>query len=114
MPKRAITKQPTPSPAAPATRRVSRAGKQPARPSAPAAKRDLDQKARTTKQDRMLALLSRPAGASLDELVEASGWQTHSVRGFLSGTVKKKLGFALDATEKGDRRSYRIETRRGR
>ena len=68
-----------------------------------------------TKQDRMLTLLSRPEGASLEEMMQATDWQQHSVRGFLAGTVKKKLGFALTSSKAGtDVRRYRIETRRGR
>src|SRR5690554_144915 len=56
--------------------------------------RDLNT-ARVTKHDRILSLLSRRDGATIPEMMEASGWQQHSVRGFLAGTVKKKLGFAL-------------------
>ena len=68
-----------------------------------------------TKQDRMLTLLSRPEGASIEEMMQATDWQQHSVRGFLAGTVKKKLGFALTSSKAGtDVRRYRIETRRGR
>jgi hypothetical protein len=48
-----------------------------------------------TKKDLVLALLRRDQGASLDELMTATGWQAHSVRGFLSGTVKKKLGLTV-------------------
>jgi hypothetical protein len=48
--------------------------------------------ARVTKHDRILTLLSRRDGATIPEMMEASGWQQHSVRGFLAGTVKKKLG----------------------
>src|SRR5262249_21864449 len=44
-----------------------------------------------TKQERMLTLLSQPAGASIEEMMHATGWQQHSVRGFLAGTVKRKL-----------------------
>lgn len=46
-----------------------------------------------TKTARILALLERTDGASLDELMAATGWQAHSVRGFLSGTVRKKRGW---------------------
>ena len=71
--------------------------------------------ARVTKHDRILTLLSRREGASIQEMMQASGWQQHSVRGFLAGTVKKKLGFALTSSKlSGDVRRYRIETRRGR
>ncbi len=48
-----------------------------------------------TKKDTMLALLRRKKGVSLDELTGATGWQAHSVRGFLSGTLRKKLGLNL-------------------
>ncbi len=68
-----------------------------------------------TKQDRVLALLSRAEGASIDEMMQATKWQQHSVRGFLAGTVKKKLSFPLTSSKAaGDIRRYRIETRRGR
>jgi hypothetical protein len=70
---------------------------------------------RVTKQERLLTLLSQPEGASIQEMVQATDWQQHSVRGFLAGTVKKKLGFALTTSKAaGDVRRYRIETLRGR
>jgi hypothetical protein len=51
-------------------------------------------------------LLRRPDGASLRELMKATGWLAHSVRGFLSGTVAKRLGFKLTSakSENGERR----------
>jgi hypothetical protein len=71
--------------------------------------------ARVTKHDRILALLSRRDGATITELMEASGWQQHSVRGFLAGTIKKKLGLALTSSKTaGELRRYRIDTKRGR
>jgi hypothetical protein len=66
--------------------------------------------ASTSKQQRCLDLLSRREGASLVELVAATGWQPHSVRGFLAGTVKKKLGLTLHAAQGDDgSRRYRID-----
>ena len=63
----------------------------------------------------MLTLLSRPEGASTEEMMQATDWQQHSVRGFLTGTVKKKLGFSLTTSKAaGDVRRYRIKKRRGR
>jgi hypothetical protein len=68
-----------------------------------------------TKQERMLTLLSQPEGASIEEMMQATKWQQHSVRGFLAGTVKRKLGFSLTSSKlNGDVRRYRIEVRRGR
>jgi hypothetical protein len=62
-----------------------------------------------SKQQLCLELLSRPDGAGVEELRAATGWQPHSVRGFLSGTVKKKLGLALISDRMGDRpRRYRV------
>lgn len=73
------------------------------------------EQSRVTKQEQVLTLLSRPDGASIDEIMQATDWQQHSVRGFLAGTVKKKLGFTLTSSkEPGEARRYRISTRRGR
>jgi hypothetical protein len=48
-------------------------------------------------------------------MMQATDWQQYSVRGFLAGTVKKKLGFSLTSLKpNGGIRRYRIETRRGR
>ena len=70
---------------------------------------------RVTKQERMLTLLSQPDGASVAEMMQATNWQQHSVRGFLAGTVKRKLGFKLTSLKPDDGvRRYHIETRRGR
>jgi hypothetical protein len=67
---------------------------------------------RTTKQELVLTLLSRKDGASVEDIMKATTWQVHSVRGFFAGTVKKKLGFALASSKiKGEARRYRIELR---
>jgi hypothetical protein len=65
-------------------------------------------KARQTKQAICLALLERPTGATLAEMEKATGWQPHSVRGFLAGTVKKKLGRDVTAAKEERGRVYRI------
>ena len=61
-----------------------------------------------TKHDRIIAMLRTPAGATIASLVTATEWQQHSVRGFLAGVVRKKLGLNLvsEQTDKG--RVYRI------
>ena len=71
--------------------------------------------AQQTKQEKVLTLLGRADGATISDLIEATGWQQHSVRGFLAGTVKKKLGLTLTSSkDDGDLRRYRIVPRRGR
>jgi hypothetical protein len=55
----------------------------------------------TSKQDQVLALLRRQDGASIGEIAAATDWQPHSVRGFLSGAVKKRLGIDV-ISEKGE------------
>ncbi|MBU1210505.1 MAG: DUF3489 domain-containing protein [Alphaproteobacteria bacterium] len=65
-----------------------------------------------TKQDRMLALLSQPEGATIADLAAATNWQRHSIHGFLSGTVKNKLGLDLHSAKlDGADRRYRIGAR---
>jgi hypothetical protein len=63
---------------------------------------------RVNKQAKLLDLLRRPAGATIAALMEASGWQQHSVRGFLAGVVRKKLGLELTSAIEADQRIYRI------
>jgi hypothetical protein len=61
-----------------------------------------------SKQDRIVALLQRPDGATLDVLVKETQWQKHSVRGFLAGTVRKKLKLPLLSEKIEGVRTYRI------
>lgn len=60
-----------------------------------------------SKLDTLVALLRQPAGASIAELANATGWQNHSVRGALAGTLKKK-GHAIHADVVDGLRRYRI------
>ena len=62
-----------------------------------------------TKHARIIAMLRTPAGATIAAIMSATEWQQHSVRGFLAGVVRKKLGLNLvsESTDKG--RVYRIK-----
>jgi Protein of unknown function (DUF3489) len=62
-----------------------------------------------TKHARVIAMLRKPAGATIAAIMAVTGWQRHSVRGFLAGVIRKKLGLNLvsDQTDKG--RLYRIK-----
>ncbi len=64
-----------------------------------------------TKTNQVIGLLRRSKGASIADLSTATGWQAHSVRGFLSGTVKKKMGLQVLSEKDGKGvRLYRIAT----
>lgn len=62
-----------------------------------------------TKQSTLIELLKRPEGASLAEMVQATGWQQHTIRGAMAGSLKKKLSLNI-VSEKtdGQERKYRI------
>lgn len=62
-----------------------------------------------SKASLILDLLRRGSGASLAELGAAAGWQPHSVRGFLSGTLRKRHGLALTTEFRDGQRHYRID-----
>jgi hypothetical protein len=61
-----------------------------------------------TKQDRILRLLRAKSGTTVATLSKATGWQPHSVRGFLAGVVKKKLGLTVTSEKTKSGRIYRI------
>jgi hypothetical protein len=63
---------------------------------------------RETKQSRAIALLRSAKGATIDALMNATGWQQHSVRGFLAGVVRKRLKLQLDSSIVGGRRVYHL------
>ncbi len=61
-----------------------------------------------SKQAQILAMLRRANGATIPAMMEKTGWQAHSVRGFLAGTVRTKLGLTLVSEKIGDKRIYRV------
>jgi hypothetical protein len=83
----------TPTPAK--TGKVAKRGKATATESAPAEK----PKPRAgTKQAQMIEMLKRPEGATVEQIAAATGWQHHTIRGAISGALKKKLGLTVEAT----------------
>ena len=61
-----------------------------------------------TKQGLVIAALQEPAGATIDAMMRVTGWQQHSVRGFLAADVRKKLGLDLTSKVAEGGRVYRI------
>ena len=63
-----------------------------------------------SKQSRVIAMLRSPAGATIAAMMEATGWQQHSVRGFLAGVVRKRLKLKLGSKKVDGTRVYRVTT----
>jgi hypothetical protein len=97
-------KKATPAKKAPKGRTKAKAPK----PDAKAAKPEVAREG--SKTARILDLLKQPGGVTAKELMKATGWQPHSVRGFLSGTVGKKLGLTVTSVKGEDgERSYSVK-----
>ena len=66
---------------------------------------------RESKKALIIAMLRAPAGATIAAMARAAKWQPHSVRGFLAGVVRKKLGLTLVSADGENGRVYRIMDR---
>jgi hypothetical protein len=95
------TTKTTRKPKAQAKAKPSRRSKLPAAVPEPKARR-------VTKGQMVIQALCRPEGATVNEMMELTGWQAHSVRGFLSGTAKKKLGLTVERITEDGRTVYRV------
>jgi DNA-binding MarR family transcriptional regulator len=105
------TSKQSPSTKAPPKQRSRRAERKPSA-ATPKGKKPPPAVRPGTKQALLIDLLKRKKGATIEEIVEATGWQPHSVRGAISGALKKKLGLTVtsDPVEKRGR-VYRIVER---
>ena len=63
-----------------------------------------------TKSEAVLALLRQPGGATLKALMTATGWQAHSVRGFISGQLTKKMRLKVKSFKRDGERVYSIRS----
>jgi hypothetical protein len=66
---------------------------------------------RESKKANIISMLRAPGGATIEATARAAGWQSHSIRGFLAGVVRKKLGLTLVSTDGENGRVYRITDR---
>ena len=62
----------------------------------------------TSKQAVVIEMLRAPTGATIGAMMQSTGWQQHSVRGFLAGVVRKKLNLQLSSKKTDGSRIYRI------
>jgi hypothetical protein len=104
----------TPDAGSPSPRSKRRVGKTPSAKvqTAKSAKRPKSNRKAAQRPNSKIAtvvdMLRKPTGATIDAIMSATGWQAHSVRGAISGAIKKKLGLKVTSEVRGDDRFYRI------
>lgn len=98
----------------PNRRTARRAPKAPAKEGASklSAKRSIADVPSGTKLATLIAVLSTPHGATIAQMMSLTGWQAHSVRGVMSGAIKKQAGHSIVSKKIGDERVYRIASKR--
>lgn len=72
------------------------------------------QNVEATKTERLVDLLKQPSGATLEALITLTGWQSHSVRGFISAQLSKRMGFRIKSFKREGQRIYRIVSKGSR
>jgi hypothetical protein len=90
------------------------AGRRQAAPKKASVKNKANRRTRTvgrqnTKTAKVIALLQQPSGATLKAIMRATGWKTHSVRGFISGQLKKNLGLKVRSSKRDGERIYSLK-----
>jgi hypothetical protein len=89
----------TPKNGAPKSQKPAKGGKKAAKP---APTKEAAAPRAESKAAKILGLIRRPKGATLAELAKLTGWQNHSIRGYLSGIVGKKMGLTVESTRRDD------------
>jgi Protein of unknown function (DUF3489) len=102
--KKSIRKQPAP--------KAKKSAKKAARPTKTAKNKHTEKESRVprefSKKAAVIDLLRRKTGATLAEIAKATNWQNHTIRGFVSGTLTKKMRLSVESTKGEDGRTYRI------
>ena len=87
---------------------VTKPLQEPARPTAPRSG-GVSKEIATSKQAQVIAMLQSASGATIAAMMQQTGWQQHSVRGFLAGVVRKRLKLKLNSMKVDGDRVYRID-----
>jgi hypothetical protein len=106
MGKTITTSRTTKAKPAPAAKRAARAKTSKTKPRAKGAAAAT--KPTASKQAQLIALMKAPAGATIEQLTSATGWQPHTVRGAISGSLRKRLGLTVVCAGIAGSRVYRI------